>query len=113
LVEASWWVLTLAFIGLMALVTGILTLFFSLGRRPARIWIDELPPVDSEDFLQTASGLLNAPLMRGGSARLLINGERYFPRMLEVIAGAEQSINFMVYIWELGRVSDSFFEALV
>jgi cardiolipin synthase A/B len=58
------------------------------------------------------SGAVNAPLMRGGTARLLNNGVEIFPAMLEAIRKARHSINFMVYIWEDGRVSDQMIEAL-
>jgi cardiolipin synthase A/B len=112
LLEAPWWLLGLAGFGLLAIAAAVLTLFFSLGRRPDRIWIDKLPPFRTEEFLQTIAGILNAPLMRGGHARLLVNGSRYYPRILECIAGAQKTVNVMTYIWEPGRVSDRFFDVL-
>jgi cardiolipin synthase A/B len=110
---SPWWVLVFFAIGLLAVVTAVLSLFFSLGRRPQRMWTDEVEAVHSPDFLRTLAALLNVPLRRGGHAELLDNGDNFFPAMLEDFARAQRSINFMVYIWESGRVSDMMFEALI
>jgi cardiolipin synthase A/B len=111
--DASWWVLTLAVIGGLALASGVVTLFFTLGRRPDRIWIDEPVNVGSDAFLQAAARCLNAPLESGGRATLLNDGDEYFPRMLQAIRAAERTVNLTCYIWEPGEVSDAFFGALI
>ncbi|MBD0321192.1 MAG: hypothetical protein ICV87_12705 [Gemmatimonadetes bacterium] len=107
------WVGALAVAGGAATVTVVSKLFLALGRRPTRFRIDDAPEVGSESFLLGLAGTMNAPLQRGGTARLLNNGVEIFPAMLEAIAGAERSINFMCYIWEPGRVSDRMFDALI
>ncbi|HVH13674.1 MAG TPA: hypothetical protein VM759_11505, partial [Longimicrobium sp.] len=105
------WLLVLAAVGVIALVSVVLTLFFGLGR-PSRMALVARPPVGSEAFMMGVSGAVNGPLMRGGTARLLNNGVEIFPAIVEAIRGARRSINFMVYIWEDGRVSDQMIEAL-
>jgi len=107
-----WWLLGLAWIGVAAVAGAIVTLFFALGRRPQKFTSTATPPVDSLDFLLAVAGAVNAPLSHGGTARLLNNGVEIFPAMLEAIRGARHSINFMVYIWEPGRASDAFLEAM-
>jgi cardiolipin synthase A/B len=107
-----WWLVTLASIGALATGGAIVSLFFALGRRPQRMWTDEIGAVDSPDFLRPLCALLNVPLRRGGTATLLNNGDSYFADMLATIAAAERSVHFMVYIWEPGDVSDQFFDAL-
>ena len=111
--DSPWWVLFFFGVGLLASITAVISLFFALGRRPQRMWTDEVEAVDSIDFLRTMAALLNAPLRRGGHADLLDNGDAFFPAMLEDFASAERSINFMVYIWEPGRASDMVFDALI
>jgi cardiolipin synthase len=69
-------------------------------------------PIGGTEFLLALAGVLNAPFHRGGSARLLNNGDEYFPAMLAAVEGAERSINFTNYIWENGEVSRAFFDAL-
>jgi cardiolipin synthase len=105
------WLLVLAFIGVLAIASAILTLFFGLGR-PSRSALLARPAVGSEAFMMAVSGSVNAPLMRGGTARLLNNGVEIFPAMVQAIRKARHSINFMVYIWEDGRASDQMIEAL-
>jgi cardiolipin synthase A/B len=113
LTDAPWWVLLFFGIGLLASLTTVVSLFFALGRRPQRMWTDEVEPVDSHEFLRTLAALLNVPLRSGGHAELLDNGDSFFPALLDAFHNAERSINFMVYIWEPGRVSDMMFDALV
>jgi cardiolipin synthase A/B len=111
--DAPWWVLTFFAIGLLATVTAVISLFFALGRRPQRMWTDEIGAVDSGDFLRPLAALLNMPLRTGGHAELLDNGDEYFPAMYTAFREAQRSINFMAYIWEPGRVSDEMFDVLI
>ncbi|HEX2168551.1 MAG TPA: phospholipase D-like domain-containing protein [Longimicrobiales bacterium] len=108
-----WWLVAFAGIGVLAIAGGILTLFFSLGRRPQRMWTDSVEPVHSDDFTGPLAALMNVPLRRGGTAHLLNNGDEIFPALLEQIRKATRSVHVMVYIWESGRVSDEIIAALV
>jgi cardiolipin synthase A/B len=105
------WLLVLAFVGVIAIISVILTLFFGLDR-PSRMALVARPPVGSEAFMLAVSGAVNAPLMRGGTARLLNNGVQIFPAFVDAIRKAKHTINFMVYIWEDGKASDQMIEAL-
>ena len=105
------WLLVLAAVGAIAIISVFLTLFIRLDR-PNRMALVARPPVGSEAFMLAVSGAVNAPLMRGGTARLLNNGVEIFPAIVQAIREAKHTINFMVYIWEDGRVSDQMIEAL-
>lgn len=105
------WILFLALVGAIAAVSAFVTLFVEL-HRPRRMALLARPAIGSDAFMMAVSGAVNAPLMSGGTARLLNNGVEIFPAILEAIAGARHSVNFMVYIWEDGRVSDRMIEAL-
>lgn len=111
--DFPWWILVPAGIGALAVLGGIVSLFFALGRRPQRMWTDAVDPVDSSDFLRPLAALLNVPLRRGGTARLLNNGDAFFPDILDAIRNAKHTVHVMVYIWEAGKVSDRFMEALI
>ena len=113
MLDFPWWILAPAGIGTLAVLGAIITLFFSLGRRPQRMWTDSIDPVDSSDFLRPLAALLNVPLQRGGTARLLNNGDAFFPEILAAIRNAKHTVHFMVYIWEDGKVSDQVLEALI
>ena len=113
MLSAPWWLLLLAAIGAISLFTVLLTLFSAVGDRPRAAKLSAVYPVDSEEFLLGVSGIVNAPLQRGGTARVLNNGDEFLPALLEALRGARHSIDFMVYIWEPGAMSDRVFEALV
>lgn len=108
-----WWVLLFFALGVIAALTAILSLFFEIGGRPEEIQVTGAPSVTSRDFMEAFAGTANAPLMEGGGIRLLNNGDEIFPDMLDAVRTARQSVNWMVYIWEPGEVSDRVFEALL
>src|SRR5687767_2924951 len=112
LTALPWWVLAFWGLGILAVSTGIMSLFFALGRRPGKAWATEIPPVASRDFLVGISGLVNSPLEAGGTVKLLNNGDEIFPAILEAMRKARKTINFSVYIWEPGKVSDMVFEVI-
>src|SRR5688572_17953213 len=113
LLDQPWWLLTFAVLGLLAVVSGFITLFSSLGRRPRRLTVSNPPAVDSAEFLEAISGTVNAPLQSGGQATLLNNGDEFFPAIIQAIKEAKKTINFFVYIWEPGEASDMITTALV
>ena len=104
--DYPWWMKVLAGIGGATVVGIIVTLFFSLGRRPADIRLSANPPVESADFLLSMAGIAGVPIRAGGTATLLDNGDQFFPALTEALRGAQRSINFSVYIWEDGAASD-------
>jgi cardiolipin synthase A/B len=100
-------------IGLFSVGTLFVNLFTAVGERPRdAVQVGDCP-IGSVDFPLALSGVLNAPLHRGGTARLLNNGDEFLPPMLEAIDNAEHSVNFTTYIWKDGRLSDAFFDGLI
>lgn len=63
-------------------------------------------------FPKVMSYLLGPPLLEGNGIRTLLNGDAFFPAMLEAIRGARHSITLETYIWSSGKISDEFIEAL-
>jgi len=110
--NSPWWLIALAGIGVLAMIGTIITLFTSLGRRPARFRADANLQAGSDEFLQALSVLMNVPLEHGGTVTLLNNGDEFFPDLLDEVGRARNHINFLVYIWEPGDLSMQIFEAL-
>jgi cardiolipin synthase A/B len=107
-----WWLLLFSSLGVLAVVSAIVSLFFALGRRPQTAWATEMPEVNRREFLVGISAIVNAPLQAGGTVMLLNNGDEFFPAMLAAMREARRTINFTAYIWEPGKVSDEFFEVM-
>jgi cardiolipin synthase A/B len=108
-----WWLLLLAGIGVVAIVVLLMTLFSAIGERPSSTEVTRDLDVRSPQFLLGLAGIVDSPPVSGGTARLLNNGREFAPAMLEAFAHARSSINFMVYIWEDGELSDAVFDALI
>ena len=110
--DVPWWAWALMITGAVALVSVIGALFLPDWPTPEyRLGFDADP--GSEDFLRLAAGFLNVPLLRGGAAELLRNGDRFFPAILDAIRGARDTINFEVYIFESDETGREFMDALM
>src|SRR2546426_12129550 len=94
-----WWLETLAAIGAAVTIAVIITLFFSVGRRPGRLAPTKAPPVDSPEFLAAVAGTAGAPLRKGGTVHLLNNRVEFFPAPLQAIGAAPQQVTFSGYLW--------------
>lgn len=105
-----WWGWMLVALGVLAIVVTISTLFLpDFNEREFVVGTD--PDANSAEFIDLLVGALNVPVLRGGTARILQNGDAYYPAILGAIASAKATVNFQCYIWESGRVSDRFIEA--
>ncbi len=105
-----WWGWTFLVIGVIAVVGVLGALFFPDWPTPDFLLGFEADPA-SDLFVQSAANFLNAPVLRGGRAQILQNGERFYPAMLEAIGGAKDTINFEVYIFESDETGRMFIEA--
>jgi cardiolipin synthase A/B len=109
-----WWYTTLLAIGFITLLTAVGVLFFGINNGPSTLVVsDAVPPVDSLDFGVAISRLVGAPIERGGTIQVLNNGDEFLPALFQAIDGAKASINFSVYIWEDGAVSDQLLDRLI
>jgi cardiolipin synthase len=105
-----WWAWTLLVIGMIAFVGVIGALFFPDWPTPDYTLGFEGDP-GSDEFTAAAAGFLNIPLLRGGTAEVLQNGDRFYPAMLEAIRGAKDTVNFEVYIFDSDETGRSFIDA--
>ncbi|HEX6750170.1 MAG TPA: phospholipase D-like domain-containing protein [Longimicrobium sp.] len=112
-IDWPWWISLFFVVGVLATAWAFATMFLALGRRPRRLTIYDRPAAGSARFLESVSGLLNEPLQRGGTVRLLNNGDQIFPAMLDALRNAKRTINFMTYIWHKGKLSDETLDVLV
>jgi cardiolipin synthase A/B len=107
------WVIFLAVVGGLSITAAIVGLFFALGRRPSALDVTASPTVDSSEFLASVAGIAGSPLRAGGTVELLNNGDEFLPSLLQAIRAARKTINFLVFIWEPGKMSDQVFAALI
>jgi cardiolipin synthase len=108
--ELPGWVWTFLVIGIISTVGVIGALFFPDWPTPDYRRGFQADP-GSDLFVESAARFLNIPLLRGGQAEILQNGDRFFPAILEAIRGAEDSINFEVYIFDSDDIGRAFMDA--
>jgi cardiolipin synthase A/B len=69
-------------------------------------------PIESEEFLCMLEALTDSKIHRRSSIEVLTNGEVYYEAELAAIREAQQSINLEAYIFQKGKVTRQFVEAL-
>jgi cardiolipin synthase A/B len=111
-IEVPWQAWVLMVTGAVALVGVIGALFLPDWPTPDYQLGFEADP-GSEDFLRLAAGFLNVPLLRGGTAELLQNGDQFYPALLEAIRRAKDTINFENYIFESDETGREFIAAFM
>ena len=68
--------------------------------------------VGSDAFLRATEALTMAPVTHGNEIELFINGDEIFPAMLETMAGAQRTLNFLSYLYWSGEIGTTIAEAL-
>ncbi|HUR84067.1 MAG TPA: phospholipase D-like domain-containing protein [Solirubrobacteraceae bacterium] len=68
--------------------------------------------VGSDDFLRATEAITMAPITHGNDIELFINGDEIFPAMLETMAGAQHTLNFLSYLYWSGEIAGEIAAAL-
>ena len=107
----STFVIVLASISMAIVALGILTQLVGSG---LKYQVD--PSIDggadSAEFLATLEALTSARLNTHTAVQPLTNGDIYYPAALDAIRGAKKSVDLEAYIFQKGRVTDEFVQAL-
>lgn len=105
---------------LIVLLTAIVTYAISLivrvmTSREKKIThrVEHLFPVADEQFLRSMGSLLPPALTSGNRITPYLNGDEYFPAMLDAIASARQTITFETFIYWQGEIGRKFADALI
>jgi cardiolipin synthase len=61
---------------------------------------------------RTLEGIIGVPMTEGNDVEILRNGDRIFPVMLEAIAAARHTIDFLTFVYWRGEIGTRFAEAL-
>jgi cardiolipin synthase len=80
--------------------------------KPARGVVDQPYAASDPRFLQRVGQLLDTTTVGGNRVREYINGDAFFPIMLEAIRSAQHSITLATYIYWRGEAGRQFSEAL-
>lgn len=68
--------------------------------------------VGSDEFLRATEAITMAPITHGNRIELFINGDEIFPAMLETMAGAQHTLNFLSYLYWSGEIGSEIAAAL-
>jgi cardiolipin synthase A/B len=107
-----WWAWLLLVTGLLAIVGVVGALFLPDWPSPKLHAGFEAGP-GTDEFVHAAAGVLDLPVHQGGEARILQNGDAFYPAMLEAIRSAKDTVNFQVYIFEPDEIGRQFMDAFI
>ena len=79
---------------------------------PYRVREPSRGPLDSPQFVNYLSAIVNARLFAAGELEVLNNGERIYGAALEAIGSAQRSVHLEVYLFLRGRAGDQALKAL-
>lgn len=106
MVEVPIWVLVT--MGLAIALLGLM-LWTNLRERNFRV---KVPDIDSfEEALPSIAGMTRAIVLEGNHAELFHNGDGFFPRLLQAIAEAKETIHYETYVWWKGDICRQVAEA--
>jgi cardiolipin synthase A/B len=103
--------IVVAILCMTAMAVVILTGLFARGVR-YKVQTPEPSSLESDRFLHTLEALTDSKVNRATSLEVLTNGENFYRAELEVIRGAERSVNLEAYIFSRGEVARQYVEAL-
>jgi cardiolipin synthase len=106
------WVAVLAVIAIVFFASSLLGGLLGPMPRYRMTNADQMPPNDSDRFLEVVEALADADLNWTGDLDVLTNGPSFYPAELEAIHGAAQSVNLEAYIFANGEIARQFLEAL-
>jgi cardiolipin synthase len=64
-------------------------------------------------FPSAMGPIVGSEFVGGNKVELLVNGDRFFPAMLDAIKRAQKTITLETYIWSPGKISEDFVFALM
>ncbi|MDR5816485.1 MULTISPECIES: cardiolipin synthase [unclassified Caballeronia] len=106
---------TLAVIVLTVVVTLIVVLLIanlSSGEKKIEHKIEREYASDDPQFLRSMGLLLGPPVIGGNRFEVLLNGDQIFPKMLDAIRAARDTITFETFIYWSGGIGEEFAQTL-
>lgn len=99
--------------GIVSLIVLWLDLFTAVGYQARKLRsAAHVPPVDSDEFLQTVGGIVDRSVKKGGKVAVLRNGDEFLEAFLADIRRARHTITATSYIWQAGIMHDKILQAL-
>jgi cardiolipin synthase len=96
---------------LVIMVIGLTIALWS-AQRGAEAHLNVKDAGEFEALLPSIVGLTQSSLEKGNQIELLQNGDQFFPRLLQDIAAARQSVHIESYIWWKGAICDQLATAM-
>ncbi len=81
------------------------------GEGPVEVWHSDLPD-ELKEIARISDTILQRPLLRGNTVEVLHNGEQAYPRMLQAIEEAQQTLFLSTYIFDTNFTGLQFIDAL-
>jgi cardiolipin synthase len=102
-----------ALVGLVILLAIVIVVLNLLPeKREVRQPLAHQFAISDPQFLRTMNSVFGGDMKPGHSIDTLVNGDEIFPPMLQAIAEAKETINFLTYIYWSGEIAEVFADAL-
>ncbi len=105
------WLIILVTAAASYLVSLIVRVLTSIEKK-LEYKVEHLFSVEDDQFLRSMECLLPPAALGGNKITAFINGDEYFPAMLDAIGSAKHTITFETFIYWQGQIGKRFAEAL-
>lgn len=95
-----------------AYLLSLLVRVFTSREKKVNYEIEHLFPVGDEQFLRSMGSRLGPAALEGNKITAFINGDQFFPAMLDAIRSARRTVVFETFIYWDGDIGRQFAEAL-
>jgi cardiolipin synthase A/B len=109
----SWWQITLAVIGILAIISVIIKTFTPIGKNIYPLTLSAPVSIPDQSFIPTLVHLTQAQSGKGGTVSIKNNGDEFFTAVVTDLQNAKKTITVSSYIWEDGRMSEELFATLI
>ena len=92
----------------MLIITNFIT-----GEKKIERQLDNQYSIHDPQFARSVSALLGPAFIDGNEVKVLINGDKIFPEMLNAIHSAKQTITFETFIYWADSIGEEFANALI
>ena len=94
-------------------ISFLILMNFASGEKKIERKLEKHYSIQDPQLSRSISALLGPPFVEGNQIKVLVNGDKIFPEMLDAIRGAKQTITFETFIYWADSIGDEFADALI
>ena len=97
----------------LTVISVLILMNFVTAEKKIQRKLEKHYSIEDPQFARSVGALLGPAFLEGNDVKVLINGDKIFPQMLNAIHGAKQTITFETFIYWADSIGEEFADALI